>query len=60
MWEFPCSNEMYKLEDDSTWKLNVAGRTPYIVRMIVPEGGSTDAPVWVKIHGDHGSTPRLL
>jgi len=63
-WEFPCTNVMYDRLDDNgndiLWKLNTAGRTPMVVRFVVPTGGSTESPVWVKLHGLSGTTVKLL
>lgn len=60
IWEFPCSQEMFALEDDQVYKFSVTGRTPYAVRFNIPAGGATDSPIWIRLHGDHATSGRIL
>jgi len=54
LWEFPCSEMLYKLDKNRSWTLAVAGRTGYKIKIAVDK--ATSSPVWVEIQGSEGGT----
>jgi len=54
LWEFPCSDMLYKLDKNRSWTLAVAGRTGYKVKLTVEKASAS--PVWIEIQGSEGGT----
>lgn len=54
LWEFPCTDLMYKLPNKKSFTLSVAGRTGYHVKIKVTKACAD--PVWMEIQGSEGGT----